>query len=88
MAWSAKFECLMEFTINGMVQKWSRQPFGNRYYPMLAEGEYPLASKVGHKKQLSTSGVGTITVIGFVPSCAKCTFLGLLGHRRTMVPEI
>ena len=71
-----------------MVQNWSLQPYGNRYCPMLAEGEGPSASKVVYKKQLSTSGVGTITVIGFIASCAKCTFLGLLGHRSPMIPGI
>ena len=88
MAWIAKFECLTEFTINGMAQRWSQQPFGNRYYLVLTEGEYPSDSKAVYENQLSSSGIGTITVIGLVPSCAKCTFLGLLGHRLTIVSEI
>jgi len=41
-----------------------------------------------YENQLSSSGIGTITVIGLASSCAECTFLGLLGHRQTMVSEI
>lgn len=71
-----------------MVQNWSPQPFGNRYYPMLAKVEQPSLSAVVYKKQLSPSSIGTITVIGLIPPCAKCTFFGFLGHRPSRVPEI